>query len=498
MAGHYAWTVLLISNEMIDIQTKIHDKFAIEFKVGFSGREDVKDEHFDVNTWIFIPNGLDINKNTYSKDRFYTDMKSNVRLITPSFTLKDMVGEQSVPFRNLKKAVNDEMASDTPEHRSEFEFQLKLFGSIFKSSIRDAATAISKNLSDTSTFEQCKTFTGELRRVLTDFRGLKDQMNGLSQELLSKYAFADEYMSHQVEIRSLRIIRAIDQRKDLNLDLARKELEQLFVEEETYKIKQGYSHAVIDDEKNNRQLVYRHSLLKKYIESALFLKVNTTQDGKAVKQISFSLAAGLAMMVSMLVTLPFQKYLGNYPYLIFIILILIYMLKDRIKELTRWLFAYQLKDKYYDNKTVVNIKDKKVGWIKEGMDFITDDKVPAEVMTLRGRSTLESDNAFLEEKIILYRKKVEIDQDLLKNHYNYDFKGINDIMRYHINFLTKKMDNPESLVHCLDEEHRVHTLKADRVYTLFFVLQFKWAEQVEYKSFRVVVNRNGILEINPR
>ena len=154
--------------------------------------------------------------------------------------------------------------------------------------------------------------------------------------------------------------------------------------------------------------------------------------------------------------------------------------------------------KMVGNEFVVNIKDKKVGWIKEGMDFITDDKVPAEVMALRGRSTLESDNAFLEEKIILYRKKVEVDQDFLKNHYNYDFKGINDIMRYHINFLTKKMDNPESLVHCLDEEHRVHTLKADRVYTLFFVLQFKWAEQVEYKSFRVVVNRNGILEINPR
>ena len=120
---------------MIDIQTKIHDKFAIEFKVGFSGREDVKDEHFDVNTWIFIPNGLDINKTTYSKDRFYTDMKSNVRLITPSFTLKDMVGEEAVPFQNLKKAVTDVVSDLSEEHRTEFEFQLKLFGSIFKSSI---------------------------------------------------------------------------------------------------------------------------------------------------------------------------------------------------------------------------------------------------------------------------------------------------------------------------------------------------------------------------
>lgn len=483
---------------MIDIQTKIHDKFAIEFKVGFSGREDVKDERFDVNTWIFVPNGLDINKNTYSKDRFYTDMKSNVRLITPSFALKDMVGEEAVPYKNLKKAVEEVVAEATPERRSEFEFQLKLFGSIFKSSVRDASGVVVRNLSDAHCQERCEAFAADVRLVLSSYRGLAALMGDLPKELYAKYAFTDEFMSHQVEIRALRTIRSMDQQNNPALEPGRKALEQLFVEEETYKIQQGYSHAVIGDEKNNRQLVYRHSLLKKYIESALFLKVNTTQDGKAVKQISFSLAAGLAMMVSMLVTLPFQKYLGNYPYLIFIILILIYMLKDRIKELTRWMFAYQLKDKYYDNKTVVSIKDKQVGWIKEGMDFITDDKVPAEVMALRGRSTLEADNAFLEEKIILYRKKVEVDQGLLKNHYNYDFKGINDIMRYHINFLTKKMDNPESVVHCLDEEHRLHALKADRVYTLFFVLQFKWADQVEYKVFRVVVNRNGILEINAK
>lgn len=483
---------------MIDIQTKIHDKFAIEFKVGFSGREDVKDERFDVNTWIFVPNGLDINKNTYSKDRFYTDMKSNVRLITPSFALKDIVGKGAVPFGNLKQAVTDVVTDPSPEHRSEYEFQLKLFGSIFKSSIRDAAAVINRNISDSMTYERCVQFASDVRRVMTEFRGLSSMLKESPEELSSKFAFADEFMSHQVEIRALRVIRVMDQQNNLGLDSARKELEQLFVEEETYKIQQGYSHAVIDDEKNNRQLVYRHSLLKKYIESALFLKVNTTQDGVAVKQISFSLAAGLAMMVSLLVTMPFTKYLGSYPSVIFITVILIYMLKDRIKELTRWMFAYQLKDKYYDNKTVVSIKDKQVGWIKEGMDFITDEKVPAEVMRLRGRSTLESDNAFLEERIILYRKKVEIDQGLLKNHYNYDFKGINDIMRYHINFLTKKMDNPESLVHCLDEQHRLRILKADRVYTLFFVLQFKWADQVEYKAFRVLVNRNGILEISSK
>ena len=480
---------------MIDIQTKIHDKFAIEFKVGFSGREDVKDEHFDVNTWIFVPNGLDINKNTYSKDRFYTDMKSNVRLITPSFLMSEIVGEEAIPFRNLKKAVEDVVADPSEEHRTEFEFQLKLFGSIFKSSVRDASTSIIKSLHDAGSSERCALFATDSRNVLAAFRELFSMMTEANEEMTTKIAFADEYMSHQVEIRALRIVRAIDQHDRQQLQPARKVLEQLFDEEEKYKIQKGYSHAVINDDANNRNLVYRHSLLKKYIESALFLKVNTRQDGFAVKQISFSLAAGLAMMVSLLVTMPFTKYLGNYPSVIFITVILIYMLKDRIKELTRWMFAYQLKDKYYDNKTVVSIKDKQIGWIKEGMDFITDDKVPEEVMRFRGRSKLEADNAFLEEKIILYRKKVEVDQGLLKNHYNYDFKGINDIMRYHINFLTKKMDNPESTLHCLDEQHELHVIKAERVYTLFFVLQFKWADQIEYKAFRVLMNRNGILEI---
>ena len=51
---------------MINIQTKIHDQFSIKFKVGFSGTEGVKTDHFDVNSWIFIPNNLDINKTTYS------------------------------------------------------------------------------------------------------------------------------------------------------------------------------------------------------------------------------------------------------------------------------------------------------------------------------------------------------------------------------------------------------------------------------------------------
>ena len=134
---------------------------------------------------------------------------------------------------------------------------------------------------------------------------------------------------------------------------------------------------------------------------------------------------------------------------------------------------------------MLRFKDRSIGWIKEGMDFISDDKVPSEVLKLRNRNKLEADNQVLEERIILYRKRVEIDNAKLKNHYDYDFKGINDIIRYHINHLTLKMDNPESVVDIMDERHRVQTVHAERVYILHFVMQFKWEDNVEYKAFRV-------------
>ena len=316
---------------MIDIQTKIHDQFSIEFKVGFSGTEGVKVDHFDVNSWIFIPNGLDINKQTYSKDRFYTDMKSNVRLLTPTFTLRQMVEGEEAPILHVKKAMEASLAEPTQEHLDEFEFQLKLFASIFKSSIRNESTDIMAHVDDTNTYERCLSYADDVSRVLQEFRNLRGLMPPDNEEMLTKMGFADEFISHQADIRTMKILKAVRSSEQQELKDAFAVLAGMLVKEKAYKTSQGYSHTVIGDEANNRKLLYRHSLLKKYIESALFLKVNTTQDGVAVKQISFSLAAGLAMMVSLLATMPFQKFLGNYPSLIFITVILIYMLKDRVK-----------------------------------------------------------------------------------------------------------------------------------------------------------------------
>ena len=75
---------------MINIRTRIHDNFSVEFKESFVVTQQRKND-FAVNTWIFVPNSLDIHPDSYSKEQFYRDVKSNVSA-NPVYLLRDIAG----------------------------------------------------------------------------------------------------------------------------------------------------------------------------------------------------------------------------------------------------------------------------------------------------------------------------------------------------------------------------------------------------------------------
>ena len=86
---------------MISIQAKKHDNFSVEFKFGFNCTEDGVRDDFSVNAWMFVPNSLGVNPENYGKNQFYRDVKSNVRLITPAYLLRDIAKESSLPRKAL-------------------------------------------------------------------------------------------------------------------------------------------------------------------------------------------------------------------------------------------------------------------------------------------------------------------------------------------------------------------------------------------------------------
>ena len=72
-------------------------------------------------------------------------MKTNIRLITPSFLLRDICGGDALPLHNVEKAA-DSMASDpTRTNTDEYIYQVKMFAAIVKSSLRDETAYIRRS-----------------------------------------------------------------------------------------------------------------------------------------------------------------------------------------------------------------------------------------------------------------------------------------------------------------------------------------------------------------
>ena len=94
--------------------------------------------------------------------------------------------------------------------------------------------------------------------------------------------------------------------------------------------------------------------------------------------------------------------------------------------------------------------------------------------------------------------KVTIDGKALAENDDYPMRGLNEIMRLHLNRFTYKMDNPEIPVAILDEDDEIAVEKVQKIYYLNIVFQLQHAAQTEYRRFRVVMTRDGILRIEEK
>ena len=473
---------------MISIQAKKHDNFSVEFKFGFNSKEDGITDDFSVNAWMFVPNSLDINPENYGKKQFYRDIKSNVRLITPVYLMRDIAQDSSLPLTSLRQALEKVVSNPQPSDLDAYEYHLKMFAAIFKSALRDQVAHIAAARSLESADYLVKDFVSSTREVLKKFRALYRIIDvpTVSDKTRSLFRLCDEFMSHVVEMRTIRLIRIVD----------RPEFRELIKGEREYKIARDYG-VLTGDGKHDRQLVYHRGMLKKFIESELYIRLDKKKDGVAVEQICYSIAAGLAMIFATAVAWFTQVKYGNITWPLFVVLVVSYMMKDRIKELLRYFFVHKLGNKYYDKKAVIAIGKKRVGIIKEGFDFISESKTPAQVLRLREKaSSVEDESRIFEEKILLYRKHVTIDDVALAENDDYPMRGINEIMRLHLTRFTQKMDNPVIPVDSVDEDGNVECVDVQKIYHVNVVFQLQHDGEVEYHHFRITMTRNGVLSID--
>ncbi|MEE4177718.1 MAG: hypothetical protein V2I46_09430 [Bacteroides sp.] len=484
---------------MIESLVKLHDNLTVELKLGYHARKKRKISEFSVNTWFFIPNSLDVNPATYGKGEFYRDLKANIRLSTPVFLLRDIAGEGHSPLHRLQEAF-EQLASHPSRTAAEvYEYQIRMFLSILKSALRDEVANIDKNEFSEDKEFLVDGFVSNAASIAAKYRELRRIINvpTIQKSHRNYFLFGDEFMSNLIEYHAFLLVSKLDKLEPPGAESYRRQILDLVHHEIDYKRRIGFRVVSRDQKEDNRELTVRMGLLKKYAESELFVKTNKKRDRIWVEQVYLSLAAGISMVFATAMAFSFQSRFGNLTMPFFVALVISYMLKDRIKELTRYYFAHKLGKWSFDHKTIVGLGRKAIGQVREAMDYISETKVPPEVIKRRDRSPiLEANNRINGEQIILYRKHVRLNRQLLDESSLYQINGLVEILRLNLSNLTQKMDNPEVPLFAPDDNALGYSvIKAEKLYFLNMILQFRYEDQTELKRYRIGFNRNGLKTI---
>jgi len=479
---------------MIEEHVKIHDTFSVEMKTGFIAKKKQKKNDFAMNIWMFIPNSLDINRFTYSKPAFYRDMRANIRLITPVYILRDIAEGDRSAFRFLKEAFNNLASQPTRTHKQDYEYQIKMFLSILKSSLREEVEhTVHSSAADIEYL--VKNYADAIRLITEEYRNLYLVINvpTVSNELMEYFRFGDEFMSHIIEYHTFRLIQGLKNMNKESFEKSKETLLGIAHYEIQYKKDKGYPVIERENKNQNNILVYRLSMLKKYAESHLFLNIYKRRDGVFAEQVLFSLAAGISMIFATVIAFSVQQKYGNYTMPLFVALVVSYMLKDRLKDFVRHYFAHKMGSRYFDNKITMSINQQNIGWSKESIDFISERKVPAEIVKVRDRSSiLEANNRAGSEQVLLYRTRMFIDREKLDAISQYSIAGVNSIIRFNVSNFIRNMDNADFPLFCPDDEEGYQIIQGEKLYYLNLVLHKQNDDQKNLQRYRIALNRRGI------
>ena len=456
-------------------------------------RKSGKINEFNVNIFMFLPHGLDVNKHNYTREDFYNSLKTSIRLTTPVYKLNQLINDNGSPFSMLLGSLNLVLNMPGDKTVLEYEKQIKRFCSVFNVALRYDASVILRTRNVDNKEVLISQFHIDIKKIRNSFIDLRSKfdLDSTNDNVMSIYQHADEYQSLLVEKHVAFIVKSLTKLLGNKSDLV-SQLEKIVVDEMDYRLDMKYPSVAIKNQPYSH-LLHRMARLKKFIESNLYLNTDTRKEGVVVEQLLFSIAAGIAMVFATAVAFASQLIYGNLSLPFFIALVIGYMFKDRIKELVRIYFSKKHQKVFYDFKTkIFSQNKKKIGSLKESFNFVRHSHLPPEILKVRNnmRAT-EITEESLGEKIIHYRTKVRIRS---KKKVSDDFSGITQILRFNIADIIRKMDDPEKeiLIRTKNGFKRVYS---DRVYHINIILTLNDDDSLIIKPYKIYANRKGIRRI---
>lgn len=478
---------------------RIRDRFQFDLELGYPVPRNVHREEYELEAYLFLPPTLGINRDNYSKTNFYDDLDAHIRLRTPSVPLDAIVPTASGPLSRLSASVFRLSENANPQSVERFVIQVKLFCCVVRKSLRTFVHQAKAMPVGEARARRCERYALSVSTIRQAFRGLEPRIRGAAMfpQAKNTFRFGDEFLSLLFEECAYRLLEGASGAKPARDPQIEKHLIPMIREEIDYRRSRGFP-SVAEEGGTNETLLYRRSVLKRYVSSVLQLNTQTQPGGKVLQETLFGLAAGLSMLFATAVLFIYQSMYGALSMPVFLALIVTYIFKDRIKELLRIYFSRKLSGVLSDHKTrLYGTMNQFLGVCEETFDFVREPKIPTEVMSVRDRSHMtEIEGTWVGETVLRYKRRIRIHPDRISRLYeNLEISELDDVLRFNVADLVKRTGTPEKPVYVLTHDG-YRKVVGERVHNLNLVFCRSGFGHSKYERFRVVLNQHGIKRID--
>jgi len=488
-----------------------HDRYQIELKLDYELGKGKK-THYRISTYLFFPKSLGITEDSYPKDAFYREVKNYIRIKTPILNLRDLVDSDVTPLSDVQQIVHRANWYQDDELNKQLIHELKLFGAMFKSTLREHLNLVDKRVQEAASKAKIhalaesliEDFINHSRQISSGYRAFYTELNlpVVKEDTFLAYTLVDEYISLLIEESATELFKIVSKHFD-KADQAKclEYLNQIVENERAHRTSYGYG-SILKQGDANEVYAFRASVLKKYVSSILHLSTDAQREGRGMEQFLMALVAGVSMIFATIIAFYFQSIYGNFTFPVFVALVIGYMFKDRIKESGRALLSNKLKNILFDRRINIKTLDGKykLAVLREKVTFISENDLPKSVLTARHKDPFaDLDNEGMGETIICHTKDIVLDANLFPKAFKGFPKvnGLNDIIRYNIQPYLRRMADPVEEQFLL-ENGQLKTVHTQKVYHVNVVSRYKSISpgvEILYKRMRLVLTRKGIKRI---
>jgi hypothetical protein len=495
------------STPLLQNRLEVHDRKQFEIKLEYlpSGADD--ETRYLVEMFLFIPNSLNIDAETYPRAAFYADIHNYVRFTTPVMSLEELLSSDRSPLLRLEAWLRTGLGTE-----AEIVYQAKLLCCIFRGALRRFARLVDGRCelpgaaalgeAEYADLQRLVLSSQEgVARVLERFRAWTKSAGALrlQEKTRASLRLVDEYMSLTVEQYFRKAVTEMDAlpRSGIYIE-PRKALMAGVIREEEYR-KDNQLRSVLSPTGDNEEYMHRIGFLKKFCMNILFLSAKRKQKRQGWEEVLFAIAAGLAMAFATAVAFWAQLRFTQVSLNFFLIAVVGYMVKDRIKEGLRRIFSKFASKHLYDRmaEIVEPVTNKGLGTLEERVDYDRAVKIPGEIASLRRTDDfITVSQGELAETVIRYQKEIVLDAELLPRTER-GVAGVTDIIRFNVERFLRDMDDPELALEYVDlEDFSVGRVKAAKSYQVDLAFRFTTEEsdqeKVSVQLVRLVLDRNGI------